>query len=178
MTAFGSTALPLCPYLPSVAQQLDWRHVHRFRRAPSAEFPKAALEYAQSLWLEGHPARAILLIDRALFAATSKSEPPAKQEAQAYQAMRWVLERFPSDSSAGNPRVHFQHLADRVRGPFREVKQWRAWACWALTRQARPEFPGDPRHAVPEPTLEAIADGLKTHGWAGEVAVWRRALGA
>ena len=35
-----------------------------------------------------------------------------------------------------------------------------------------PELPGDAKHQVTEPTLDAIAEGLTTHGLAGEAALW------
>jgi hypothetical protein len=90
--------------------------------------------------------------------------------------MRWLVSQ-PSDAFTGNARVHYQHLADRVRGERADIKKWRAWAAWALVRQARPELPGDPKHAVTEPTHAEIAAGLHAHGIAGEASLWRECLG-
>jgi len=45
-------------------------------------------------------------------------------------------------------------------------------------RRARPDFPGDPRHAVEEPTEAAIGEALLSHGIEGEVGTWRDALSA
>jgi hypothetical protein len=73
--------------------------------------------------------------------------------------------------------VHYQHLADRVRGERADIKKWRAWAAWALVRQARPELPHDPKHAVTEPTHTEITAGLNAHGIAGEASLWRECLG-
>jgi len=82
--------------------------------------------------------------------------------------MAWLLVHAPPDVFLGNPRVHFQHYADRMNEPRRAQRAWRAWACWAITRAVRPEFPGDPRHPVIEPALAAIAAGLRLHGCTGE----------
>jgi hypothetical protein len=46
-----------------------------------------------------------------------------------------------------------------------------------LVRQARPELPNDPKHAVTEPTHAEIADGLNALGIAGEARLWRECLG-
>ena len=82
----------------------------------------------------------------------------------------------PPDVFIGNPRVHFQHLADRMNEPRREQRRWRTWACWALCRAVRPEFPSDPKHEVDEPDVAQIAAKLTEHGIAGEAALWRAVL--
>jgi len=45
-------------------------------------------------------------------------------------------------------------------------------------RRVRPEWPGDPRHAVEEPSEAAIAAGLRAAGHPGEEALWRSCLAA
>jgi hypothetical protein len=90
--------------------------------------------------------------------------------------MAWMLKHTPPDIFIGNPRVHFQHLADRMNEPRRDQRRWRIWACWAIARAVRPEFPNDPKHAVREPAVEEIAAQLNLHGIRGETAVWRDAL--
>ena len=90
-------------------------------------------------------------------------------------AIGWMV-RQPSDQFTGNARVHYQHLADRVRGERAELKKWRAWAAWAVTRHVRPELTGDPKHAVTEPTHAEIEAGLRTYGLVSEIAEWRKAL--
>ncbi|MDB6114695.1 MAG: hypothetical protein JWQ62_1640, partial [Lacunisphaera sp.] len=82
----------------------------------------------------------------------------------------------PPDVFIGNPRVHFQHLADRMNEPRREQRRWRTWACWALTRVVRPEFPPDPKHEVHEPSLDVIAQKLAAHGMPGEAALWQAVI--
>ena len=66
--------------------------------------------------------------------------------------------------------------ADRVRGERADLKKWRAWAAWAVTRHARPDLVGDPKHAVTEPAPADIEAGLRAYGVTGETAEWRRAL--
>jgi hypothetical protein len=92
-----------------------------------------------------------------------------------YRTIGWMV-RQPSENFAGNARVHYQHLADRVRGERAELKKWRAWAAWAVTRHARPDLLGDPKHIVTEPTHAEIEAGLRAHGLASEIAEWRKAL--
>ena len=72
--------------------------------------------------------------------------------------------------------MHYQHLADRVRGERAELKKWRAWAAWAVTRHVRPDLEGDPKHIVAEPTHTEIEAGLRAHGLASEIAEWHKAL--
>jgi hypothetical protein len=141
-----------------------------------AAFYVTALTYGQYLWQGGFAARAILKIDRALLADLRGDEPVLRQWPLPYATMAWMLKHAPPDVFIGNPRVHFQHLADRMNEPRREQRRWRIWACWALARKVRPEFPADPKHAVREPTIEEIAIQLETHGIPGEKTVWREAL--
>jgi hypothetical protein len=90
--------------------------------------------------------------------------------------MAWFLAKTPADIFIGNPRVHFQHLADRMNEPRREQRRWRIWACWQICRVVRPEFTADPKHAVIEPTLEAIFAQIMEHGVRGEAALWREVV--
>ena len=101
-------------------------------------------------------------------------EPELHAWPMPYAAMAWFLSHTPPDVFIGNPRVHFQHYADRMNQPRREQRAARAWACWALARRLRPEWPADPRHLVVEPTPERIASELDRHGLPGETAHWRR----
>jgi hypothetical protein len=93
-----------------------------------------------------------------------------------YAATAWMIARTPDGVFIGNPRVHFQHYADRMNEPRREQRRWRAWACWALTRAVAPGLPGDPLHLVTEPSAMQIESALEANGLPGEVAVWRAAL--
>jgi hypothetical protein len=172
-----SRPLPPCPYLPPPRPALDWRtlHVHR-EDVRGAEFYHDCLEYAHSLWQRGLAARAILCLDRAFGADLRGDEPILREWPWPYAAMKWILQATPSDVFLGNPRVHFQHYADRLSAPRREQRRWRAWACWALAREVLPALPPDPKHAVEEPTLAQITAQLQTHGTPGEAGLWQRVL--
>lgn len=151
--------------------------LHVFRGdTRGAEFYHACLEYGHSLWSRGLAARAILCLDRAMGADLRGDEPVLAQWPMPYAAMVWFMQHTPPDVFIGNPRVHFQHYADRLRDPRRDQRRWRAWACWALACATKPEWPGDPKHTVDEPTLEQIATGLDAHGHPGETALWRSVL--
>ena len=141
-----------------------------------AEFYLTALTYAQYLWQHGLAARAILKLDRALLSDVRGHEEALRQWPLPYEAMAWLLRHTPPDVFIGNPRVHFQHLADRMNEPRREQRRWRTWACWAIACAVRPEFPADPRHKVEEPTLAVIAAKLDQHGIPGETALWQAVL--
>lgn len=141
-----------------------------------ADFYITALTYAQYLWQRGLAARAILKLDRALLSDLRGHEEELRQWPWPYEAMAWFLRHTPADVFIGNPRVHFQHLADRMNEPRREQRRWRTWACWAITRVVRPEFPADPKHSVNEPTTEIIAQKLRENGLPEESDFWLGAL--
>jgi hypothetical protein len=166
-----------CPHLPVPRAGLDWRALHAFRDADRGpEFYFACLEYGHALWQRGFAARALLCLDRAFGADLAGGEPVLQQHPLPYAAMAWLIGRTPPGVFLGNPRVHFQHYADRVNEPRREQRRWRAWACWALARAVRPDLPNDPKHHVMEPTLEQIAAALRMHGIPGEDELWRHEL--
>jgi hypothetical protein len=155
---------------------LSWRDLAEFREEGGAELYRLCLEYGQQLWLDGLPARSLLAVDRALYCDVAVAAEVLQAYPLPYAAIRWLVSQ-PSDAFTGNARVHYQHLADRVRGERADIKKWRAWAAWAVTRQARPDLPGDPKHAVTEPTHAEITAGLHAHGIAGEASLWRECLG-
>ena len=168
---------PPCPYLPTPRPGLDWRALHAHRatdRGP--EFYFACLEYGHALWQRGFAARSLLCLDRALGAELRGDEPILSANPLPYAAMAWLIANTPAGVFLGNPRVHFQHYADRMNEPRRDQRRWRAWACWAITRAVRPDLPNDPKHPVREPSLDEIAAGLTAHGIRGEADVWRREL--
>lgn len=140
------------------------------------EFYLTALTYAHFLWQRGCAARALLKLDRALLSDLRGPEPELVAWPLPYAAMAWFLRHTPTGVFIGNPRVHFQHLADRMNEPRREQRRWRTWACWAIARGVRPEFPADPKHDVTEPTVEIIAARLAAHGLPGEAELWRDVL--
>lgn len=166
-----------CPFLPSCGRTLDWRDLAEHRAEPGAELYLLCLEYAQQLWLDDLPARALLAVDRALYCDVPADAPSLQAYPLPYAAIGWLVGQ-PSEAFTGNPRVHYQHLADRVRGERADLKKWRAWAAWAVVRRVRPELPADPLHAVKEPTHDEIAEGLRAHGHVGEAELWRREAAA
>jgi hypothetical protein len=170
-------ALPICPHLPLSRPGLDWRALHAFRvTARGADFYVACLEYAHALWRRRLPARAILCLDRAFGAELRGDEVILEAHPLPYVAMRWIIEQAPPELFIGNPRIHFQHYADRMNEPRREQRRWRAWACWAIVRAIRPGLPADLRHQVEEPTIAAITDGLRENGFPNEELYWTCAL--
>lgn len=165
-----------CPYLPSCGRTLSWRDLAAWRDDRGPELYLTCLEYGQQLWLDGLPARSLLAVDRALYCDVSPADEAVLAYPLPYRAIGWLVAQ-PAEGFTGNARVHYQHLADRVRGERAEQKRWRAWAAWAIVRKARPDLSGDPKHAVTEPTLTEITHALGAHGITGEAETWREALG-
>lgn len=158
---------------------MDWRDVraHGLDRGPAFYF--TVLSYGHYLWQRGQAARAILCLDRA-FGADLRGfggEPMLAQWPLPYAALAWLLGHISPGVFLGNPRVHYQHLAERMNEPRREQRRWRAWACWAITRRVLPDLPGDPKCRGQEPGVKVIAARLALHGLPAEPESWRRALG-
>jgi hypothetical protein len=154
---------------------MDWRALRRHGDERGAEFYLSALTYGQHLWQRGLAARALLATDRALLADLAPDEPVLSTWPLPYLALRWIMVNATAEALVGNPRVHYQHLAGRLRGPRAAQQCARAWAAWHLARLANPAWPGDPTHAVNEPSLPEIRQALATHGLPGEVEVWQNA---
>jgi hypothetical protein len=177
LSGHRTVMLPHCPSLPPPRAGLDWRLLNAFGAGDRGDrFYFACLEYAHALWLKRLPARAILCLDRAMGANLHGHEAVLKAWPIPYEAMAWMMCHTPRDVFIGNPRVHFQHYAGRMNEPRREIRRWRAWACWALARRAMPALRGDERHLVEEPTLRHIEVRLLRHGLRGEAARWSHAL--
>ena len=166
------------PNLPEPLGDMDWRDLHGLREDRPGTLYLTALRYARHLWRRELPARALLAVDRALYADLAGDEPELAAYPLPYDTVAFMVAQAPEDAFTGNARVHYQHLADRVRGPREGVKRWRAWAAWAVVRRVRPDLPGDPRHAVVEPDEATIAAGLDEHGVPGETDRWRSVLRA
>ncbi|MFO1451193.1 MAG: hypothetical protein U1F61_23750 [Opitutaceae bacterium] len=170
--------LPACPFLPPCRPGLDWRALHQHRHDNrGAAFYFDCLEYGQSLWQRRFAARALLCLDRAMGAELMGNEPVLTPWPMPYAALAWIITHTPPDLFLGNPRVHFQHYADRMNEPRKAQRQWRAWACWAVVRAVRPDWPNDPKHPVVEPTYEAIKNAIELHGIPGEAALWAGIVG-
>ncbi len=174
-----AASFPPCPLLPTPRPQLDWRSLNQFREQErGAAFYHACLEYGHHLWQQQLPARALLCLDRAMGADLKGDEPVLNEFPLPYAAMVWFMRHTPPDVFIGNPRVHFQHYADRLKEPRRNQRRARAWACWALACEINSNWPGDPKHDVVEPTLEQIAHDLGNHGHPEESTLWRSVLAA
>jgi len=167
----------LCPNLPVPRKGLDWRFLNRHRYAERCSiFYRDCLEYSNHLWLNNRTARAILCLDRAFGADILENDPILLEYPLPYAALVWMLKFVPEGEFIGNTRVHFQHYADRLTGPRREIRQARAWACWALVRQIYPQLQGDPKHLVIEPSFSDIEASLLKWGLTTEVPTWKNTL--
>lgn len=164
-----------CPFLPSCGRPLSWRDLNALRDDQGPELYRLCLEYGQQLWLDDLPARALLAVDRALYCDVPATAEVLNDYPMPYRTIGWMVAQ-PSAAFTGNARVHYQHLADRVRGERAEIKQWRAWAAWAVVRAAQPDLPGDPLHVVTEPTRAQIAEKLDALSPAAETKEWQKAL--
>ncbi len=165
-----------CPYLPEPEEPLTARSLRRVGSDRGATFYALALSCAQALWLRGLPAQSILLMNRAFSADLNGEEPELRMWPLPYAGMHWVMANRTEDQFIGNPRRHFQHLATRMVGPRRELRSWRAWACWYLACECFPDFPADEKQLheekIVEPTLREIFDHLQRIGLPGESELW------
>ncbi len=173
----GRSARLSCPHLPPPGEILNHAHLGALREENGPELYLTALRYAQQLWLNRLPARSILALDRSFFAKVPAGHEVLKTHPMPYAALAWICRHHGDEGFLGNPRVSFQHVADRARGPDARLKNIRAWACWAVVCAARPDLPGDPRHAVEPPSAGTVAAGLREVGGEDEVRVWAAALG-
>ena len=136
-----------------------------------------ALTYGQSHWLRGYPAQALLQINRALGSAVASDDAVLQRWPLPYAAVAWILRHHEPGQFIGNPRRHYQHLATRMVEPRKELRTWRAWACWQIARTLLPEFPADDvqlaHEQITEPTAEEIYRQLELLGHPGEAEAWR-----
>jgi GNAT superfamily N-acetyltransferase len=148
-----------CPHLPSIARAYSAADITALGAERGIRFYEMCLKYAQSLWIEGFPAKSLLLLNRALSVPLDEVEPP-------YRAIAWMLQNRPADRFIGNPRRHWQHYATRMNEPHKHLRTWRAWACWRLACAVLPEaeYPADAEQireeGVVEPSMVEIASHL------------------
>ena len=177
MPTTGETGLKPCPFLPIGDSAISAASMRSAGSGRGADFYFLALTCAQSLWLRGLPAQAILLLNRAFSADLSGDETALRQWPLPYRAMRWVMEQRREGQFIGNPRRHFQHLAIRMVEPRRELRSWRAWACWAIACKVFPDYPADreqlEKEDVKEPSAAEIFAQLGLLGLPGEAEAWR-----
>lgn len=149
-----------------------------------AAYYRAALAYAQSLWREGKPAQAILQLNKAFTARLAADAEVLEEWPAPYRALGWMLRERPDGAFLGNPVRHFQHLATRVNGEDRELRSWRAWGCFHLSRRVLPEegFPIDAeqvrREGLEFPEWERVLAELGRRGWRGESETLAAAMDA
>lgn len=148
------------------------------RKTNTPEFYFNALQYGHYLWQQGHAGRAILAVSRALYADIAESDPIFCEWPLPYAALHWIVANHNSDNFPGNPRISFQHQATRLKGERQELRRARAWAVWALIRQAKPTLPGDTADPVREPDSCKILTLLKSYGHRNEAKLWRRVFDA
>jgi hypothetical protein len=170
-----------CPWLPIPAEPLDSRATRRFGPDRGPGFYLAVLNYGQSLWLQGYPARALLLVNRSLGADLDGSEPVLKEWHLPYMAAAWIMQHRAEDQFIGNPRRHYQHLASRMVAPRKALRTWRAWACWFIACRIFPDYPSDEEQiaeeGVVEPGFDEIFEHLDALGIPGEATLWQAAVG-
>jgi hypothetical protein len=172
--------IPVCPFLPVPERPLGPQATRSLGGDRGVAFYEAALNYGHSLWLRGLPARAILLLNRAMGCDLDGDEAIVQRWPMPYEAMVWVLQSRKIEDFIGNPRRHWQHLATRMVEPRKELRTARAWACWHLSRLVLPDYPADElqieREGVVEPAVAEIEAWIDGMGLPGELDVWRRAV--
>jgi len=165
-----------CPWLPEVNQTLGWQHTRRHGSARGAEFYRDALCYAQSQWLAGKPAQAILQLNKAWMADLG-GEAILAEYPSPYRALVWMLQHAAEGNPGffGNPVRHFQHLATRMSGPRAEIRTWRAWLCFHLAEAILPDCPRDGaqlcREGIRIPTRQQALAMVGKLGWKGEATL-------
>lgn len=168
-----------CPLLPEVMRVHGPETTRMFGKQRNEQFYLAALTYAQSLWRVGKPAQAILQLNKALSADLDGREEVLVKYPAPYEAVLWVIKNAPCEVFLGNPVRHFQHLATRVSGLRKEIRSWRAWACFHLSRSIlnAAEFPSDweqvEREKLIFPEWSTVVEEIEKSGWRGEAEVLR-----
>lgn len=167
-----------CPLLPEVSGPCG-PGITKALENRGREYYHACLCYAQSLWCEGKPAQAILQLNKAFMADLGEDPLILRTWPPPYAVLVWILRNRAEGTFVGNPVRHFQHLATRVVGVRKEIRSWRAWACFHLSRRVLPaaEFPLDREQVAKEsleiPEWEEVMDRIAGEGWEGEAEVIR-----
>lgn len=168
------SAFRACPHLPQCGGVVTAASMRSYRSDRGPDFYRAALIYAQSLWLSGKPAQAILQLNKAWSADLEGTESVLGEFPSPYRALVWFLLQDSKGAFLGNPVRHFQHLATRMSGPRSELRAWRAWACLHLCEQVldAESFPRDREQIVKDglqiPRWTNVTAALSTVGWAEE----------
>ena len=170
-----------CPFLPEVKVVIrpsDLTLIKKGSDRPSYYY--AALECAQSMWLCGFPAQALLQLNHALGENLSEETSVLHKYPLPYRAKQWIFQNRSTDSFLGNPVRHYQHLASRMSGKNSQLRSLRAWACFHLAEQALPneEFPRDEEQIQKEnltiPQWNNLIESLLQLGKENEVQLLQR----
>ena len=171
-----------CPLLPEVDRVFKATDIHALGADRGPVFYETSLLYAQSQWRVGLPAQAMLQLNRAFATCLSMEEPVLQRLPLPYHAMAWLMQNRQEGLFIGNPRRHFQHLATRMVEPHKELRTWRAWACWYMSKVILPEdeHPADLKQVrqegVIKPTFFNIRENLLRLSPANDAAMWLEAL--
>lgn len=173
----------LCPHLPQIDGNFDASITRRHGAGKGGAFYRDALRYAQSKWIDGKPAQALLQLNKAWMSDLSEAE--SATAGPPYQALRWIMAEAASGERGylGNPVRHFLHLASRMSGPRAEVRAWRAWVCFHLAESvlARDRFPRDgvqlAREGLWIPSISQALDNIRRIGWQSEAEIAERSFG-
>jgi hypothetical protein len=173
---------PPCPWLPEISGRHDFTLTRRHGHVKGADFYLDALRYAQSQWISGKPAQAILQINKSWMAELAGDEPILTSNPSPYRALVWIMENASTGNHGylGNPVRHFQHLASRMSGPRAEIRSWRAWLCFHLAEKTlrSADFPRDGEQIAREglwiPGCDRAVHEVSEKGWAGEIAEARK----
>jgi hypothetical protein len=166
----------VCPWLPEVEGVCDPLTTRRHGVDRGGAYYRDALRYAQSLWMAGKPAQAVLQLNKAWMADIPADDPVLWECPPPYRALAWIL-REAADGRAGflgNPVRHFQHLASRMSGVRREVRTWRAWCCFHVAERVLSDagYSRDGEQLAREglwvPGVQVALGRVKRLGWAGE----------
>ncbi|MEO5913197.1 MAG: hypothetical protein ABIS50_03120 [Luteolibacter sp.] len=167
-----------CPHLPEISGAHDFTLTRRHGDAKGTEFYLDALRYAQSQWISGKPAQAILQLNKAWMADLTGDEPVLKTHPSPYRALVWIMETASNGDYGymGNPVRHFQHLASRMSGPRAGIRSWRAWLCFHLAERLldSDRFPRDGEQIAREglwiPGFQRAFQEVSAWGWSGELS--------
>ncbi len=167
-----------CPWLPVVAEIHGHLLTRRHGADKGAAFYQDALRYAQSQWMAGKPAQALLQLNKAWLADVAADDPVLVANPPPYRALVWILRQAANGECGflGNPVRHFQHLASRVCGPRAEIRSWRAWVCFHLAERVLEggKFPRDgvqlAREGLWIPGFQRACREVARLGWKGEAA--------
>jgi hypothetical protein len=163
-----------CPFLPDAHTAVSPSMIREQKHHGGEQAYLAHMTCAQSLWLQGLPAQVLLQLNHAMAVDLDPLAPILQTWPLPYRAKTWIFQNHVSEEFMGNPVRHYQHLATRVSGPRRELRSWRAWACFHLAQQILPAefYPCDDRQMTKEhltlPSWQDVLLAIESLGIHGE----------